>query len=198
MADAVTTRLWRDEPPKRAGGYVRALRTQMRTALGTWPWPEVPLSEHAPVPDDFAARWQAALPTLLDGVEAVGELFVGMANGPYLLLLRADDPTRAIDVLSRQPVQEVEIHWSREVAERTVWTVSTVGAPPVELSFTLPEPVADWIFDEGADARRRAMAFKQGPLSTITIYRHVGGRDQLFRLQFSRAQVNAARGRRRR
>jgi hypothetical protein len=139
-----------------------------------------------------------ALPTLRDGVETIGELFVGMANGPYLLLLRADYPGRAVDVFSREPVQDVEIHWSRKVSEGAVWTVSTVGPSPVELTFTLPEPVADWIFDEGADARRRAMAFKEGPLSTITIYRFVGGRDQLFRLRFSRARVNAMRPRGRR
>jgi len=32
------------------------------------------------------------------------------------------------------------------------------------------------------------------PLSSITIYRHVHGHDQLFRLRFSRAQIPAVRG----
>jgi hypothetical protein len=65
---------------------------------------------------------------------------------------------------------------------------------PLELTFALPARVAAWIFDRDADARRRAMDFKRQFLSTITIYRHVDGRDRLYRLEYSPDQVAAERG----
>ena len=178
------------DPPSRAGGFIRGLRARLRTQLGTWPagvpWPSSdpdPLLQR--VWDDV--RWR---------VDALGELFVGMANGPYLLLLRASDPPRVIRALDEHPVRRVSIHWSRSVAGGERWTVTLLDVPePLELTFALPAPVAAWIFDRDADARRRAVEFKRQFLSTITIYRHVEGRDRLYRLEYSPDQAATVRGR---
>jgi hypothetical protein len=189
LAQRVTTILWGDEPPRRTDGFVRGLRTRMRMALDTWPADIYPGERNAGSAE-FAERWLRVEETVVAGVEAIGELFVGMANGPYLLLLRAPDPRQAVDLLDRQPVQDVAIHWSRGVQNGTRWNVTSVDpANPLQLSFALPEPVAAWVFDEDADARRRALQFKEQFLSTITIYRYVDDRDRLYRLRFSREQV---------
>jgi len=188
IADDVAAAIWHPDPPSRAGGYVRRLRARLRTALGTWP-------DGVPPPDpgdDSSTSWPMVERIVSEGVAAIGELFVAMANGPYLLVLRARSPRRVVELLDEAPVRDVAIHWSSDRRNRTRWVVTMPGSPPgAELSFTLPRAVAAWIFDENADARRRAMQFKERFLSTITIYRYVGGRDLLYRLQFSREQVAA-------
>lgn len=57
--------------------------------------------------------------------------------------------------------------------------------------FALPAAVADWVFDENGDARRRAWQFKQKFLSSITLYRYVNGRDRLYRLVFDPEETAA-------
>ena len=161
----------------------------MRVELGTWPdelhpalWGDANLV--------FGEQWLAVREILRERVEAMGELFVGMANGPFLLVLKAREPWRIVEILERNPVQDVWIHWSSGIESGTRWSIELVGQDDAgELTFTLPDPVAAWIFDEDADARRRAMQFKEQFLSTITIYRYVDGRDRLYRLRFSRDQI---------
>jgi hypothetical protein len=175
----------------------------MNRTLDTWP-DEVPPADaivpsDLPEHSDLPGYWQSVMQIVRRGVEEVGELFVGMANGPYLLLFRPRDPQEAIAVLDRGRVQDVSIHWSSEVENGTEWTVSSLSVDDeFELRFSLPEPVAAWIFENGADVTRRALAFKESFLSTITLYRFVDGEDRLYRLRFSPPQVGQSwRARRR-
>jgi hypothetical protein len=194
LADEIAAAFYMDgDSPSRAGGFIRWLRARLRVQLGTWP---------AGVPrpsDDVDPIWQRAWDDLRGRVDAIGELFVGMANGPYLLVLRARDTRRVIQALDQHPVQRVSINWTLSVPGAERWTVTLHDTPePLELTFALPAPVAAWIFDRDADARRRALAFKQQLLSTITIYRFVDRRDRLYRLEYSPDQVAAERGGQRR
>jgi hypothetical protein len=185
LAEYLTAALWMPDPPQGRNGFLRNLRTRLRVALGTWPV-DVPLRDEVP-PLDWAGRAGEETRARL---ASIGELFVGMANGPYLLVLRTRDSDRLIDILDQQPVQDVAIHWSPAVQGGTRWTVKLVEHPEhAGLEFSLPVPVARWIFDPDADERRRAMQFKEQYLSTVTIYRFVDGRDRLYRLRFSREQV---------
>lgn len=179
------------EGPSRANGFVRRLRDRLRVELGTWP------DSVTSPPDVLDSQWHEAWATLRGRVDALGELFVGMANGPYLLLLRATNARQAIRAFELDPVQEVSIHWSPSVASGERWTVTSLENPnDVELSFALPAPVAAWIFDQDADSRARAIDFKRQFLSTITIYRHVEGRDRLYRLRYSPREAAESRRRR--
>lgn len=188
LAEAVTSILWTDGPLTRGGGLLGEFRARMRETLGTWPTGVDPSAKAEG--SEFASRWRGMEAILWPRIQAIGELFVGMANGPYLLLLRAPDPARAIEVLERDPVQDVSITWSPAVQDGTQWTIALSGyGEPLELTFALPDTVAAWIFDPDADAPRRAMQFKEQLLSTITIYRFTGGRDRLYRLRFSPEQA---------
>ena len=200
LANEVTDAIWAGGSPGRGDGFVKRFRAWLRVELGTWP-EEVQLpadwSEHGP---RFDGQLLAVRDMLRERVEAMGELFVAMANGPFLLVLRARDPRYLVQVLDRDPVRDVSIHWSSQTQSATRWRITLPGEDDsAELTFTLPAPVAAWIFDEGADARRRAMQFKEKFLSTLTIYRFIDGRDRLYRLQFSRPQIADSwpRGRRR-
>ncbi|NLT07106.1 MAG: restriction endonuclease [Solirubrobacterales bacterium] len=181
LADDITDTFYADRAgPSRARRFVSQLRACLRIALGTWP-------DGVPLPaNGIGAAWNDVEGILRERIGPMGELFVGMANGPYLLLLRAGNPMLVIEALDSDPVQQVSIHWSPSVANGQRWTVTLDERPgQPELTFALPAAVAEWIFDPDTDSRRRAVQFKRQFLSTITIYRHVGGRDRLYRLQYS-------------
>ena len=189
VAESVTEALWADGPPRRGDGFLRRLRTHMRVELGIWP-PEVPTPRKIETDTDTNRPWQSVGEILRTRLGTIRELFVGMANGPFLLLLRARDPERLIRSLDVHPVRNVSIHWSEGVGRGTRWRIAIPDAgDQLELNFAIPRPVGEWVFDPRGNARRRAMQFKDRFLSTITIYRHVDGRDRLYRLRFSRDQV---------
>jgi hypothetical protein len=52
------------------------------------------------------------------------------------------------------------------------------------LAFGLPAPLEEWIFGDEDMAAARALSVKDIALSDITIYRHVEGRDELYRLVY--------------
>lgn len=193
VADDVTDYFYGDGvSPSRAGGFIKRLRASLRVELGTWP-------DELPASHDAQLLRGGLLPELRSRVDALGELFVGMANGPYLLLLRAQRPQHVVEVLDQRPVQRVSISWSPSIGNGERWTVHLTNEPGgPEMTFALPSAVAAWIFDEQADPRRRAMQFKNELLSTITIYRYVDGHDRLYRLQYDAEQVAGSRGTRRR
>jgi hypothetical protein len=118
-ADEVSKTLAQEDGLSRARGFVGRLRAELRFILGTWP------EEIAP-PEGVGEPilGNATREVLLDRVERLGELFVGMANGPYLLLLRAAEPERALAALEARPVQDVHISWSRRHHMGTEWIVT--------------------------------------------------------------------------
>lgn len=75
----------------RGGGRrIRDFRAQLRSRLGTWP-----LDGEDPQSQTVTDRWFETVVSrtnLERRVQAIGELFVGMASGPYLFVLRSRDP----------------------------------------------------------------------------------------------------------
>ena len=78
IANDVAEAIWDPDPPSRAGGYVRRLRTRLRTALGTWPDGVL----HPEGGDEPSTSWRTIERILSEGVAAIGELFVAMRTGP--------------------------------------------------------------------------------------------------------------------
>jgi hypothetical protein len=159
---------------------IRTVRGQLRQRLGT-------------LPEAFIGRdlsWgtsdqdQDPLTIAIDGAHQTGELFVGMAAGPYILMLKADNPERFLQFCLQQPTHHVAIHWSRREDGGRTWFIQPAEHPETyRLSFKLPDELVSWIFDSES-VRRRALVAKEQFFSSISIYRHVEGRDSLIRLQY--------------
>lgn len=130
-------------------------------------------------------RWQIA-DNVLSTAKTYHELFVGMANGPFMLLLKADDPQKFLEYAQNKPVHKIKIEWSPRAENGRRWKIRPTQEPGTyELSFKLPETLSKWIFDvEKEKAASRAMNVKQQYFSNITIYRYIRDRDHLFRLIF--------------
>lgn len=114
-----------------------------------------------------------------------GQLFVGMANGPFMLLLKADDPTRFLEYATERPRHRVMITWDRSFEGGWSWTIRPVTNRNVyQLVFTIPEVLYRWIFETGSRTRERALEAKQEYFSNITIYYQEKVGDRLFTLEF--------------
>jgi hypothetical protein len=121
----------------------------------------------------------------MSGVRELQELFVAMANGPFLLILRPDQPERFLRRLRQRRTDRVIIRWRRGPGQRPQWTIRPADEPQAySLAFGLPPPLEEWIFGDEELATARALNVKDVALSDITIYRHVDGRDEIFRLAY--------------
>jgi hypothetical protein len=157
---------------------VRSIRRAIRLRLGTLPEP------FADVELAWGVAGEDPLTTAVNTAQDTSELFVGMATGPYILLLKADNPKRFLEFSQDQPTHEVHIHWSRREDGGRTWSVEPMsGAKAYRLWFKLPDELASWIFNSES-ARKTALVAKEQFFSSISIYRHLKGRDSLIRLQY--------------
>lgn len=128
-----------------------------------------------------------AIADLTQAVEGIGELFLGTANGPFVLLLKANNRDAFLAHSREQRRHRVQIGWSRRHSAAE-WRVTPVDAlQPYELKFALPELMAQWIAEQGQSLSRASRAAKAEFLSRITIYRvdEVEG-DELFQLEYQK------------
>jgi hypothetical protein len=114
-----------------------------------------------------------------------GELFVGMANGPFMLLLKADNPENFLNYSTQYPSHDVRITWNPEINDGKTWEIRPIYAErPYRLTFSLPSLLAGWIFESSQESRARAIDIKKRFLSSISVYTKREGQDHLFRLNF--------------
>lgn len=165
------------------------IRKGLRQALGTWP-------EDAGLGSVLSDRawYQNVLEHVRIGLSEIGEYFVGMSNGPFMLVLSANEHERFFSFCERYPVHDVLITWRSP--DRTQWYIEPVDAnqePAYRLQFGLPSLIADWVFDRAPrrEVQRRALQAKNLYFSDITVYHFRNDRDRIFRLRYN---AEATRG----
>lgn len=177
--------LQNDRKPKMS--LIQLFRIYLRGVLNTWP--SLVMS---PLDSNERNYLRSKLPDLglvtdiiQRGVDRYREFFVGMANGPFLLIFKTDNPEAFLSYVERNPSHRVTISWtSRNNLERQ-WEIRPVNnSEAYTLSFGLPQSLGDWIFGDDERATHRALNAKERFLSDITIYRFVDGKDQLIRLLY--------------
>jgi len=161
---------------------VSRLRNTLRKELGTFPeYLDVPSNMFLELPDSY----RRYLDPVISTAKEYKELFVGMANGPFMLLLKSNNPDRFLNFAKQRPSHRVIMTWSYSEDMGKVWKIRPADEPDeYELSFKLPERLYKWIFDTEKERKERALHAKREYLSNITIYRYEDGSDYLFRLQF--------------
>lgn len=163
--------------------FVSLARMLIRQRLETWPQgvPIDPRLEHFHSRRliDHEAR------DVLRRLWELQEFFIGVVNGPFLLVIRPDHVEDFLRRMHGRQSDTVAIHWSYNQDEGRRWTITSLDAPhPYSLSFGLPEALAKWIFADQQDVIRRALDTKARLFSEITIYRYVNGRHQLYQLVY--------------
>lgn len=165
-----------------------SMRYLLRERLGTIPQQIYEkVIERLNIPDDLSLL-EECLSSAINTARQYGELFVGMANAPFMLLLKADNPRNFISYAREHPTHHIMINWSRKKDEGKTWIITPLeDKNAYRLTFRLPTLLAKWIFEsqkEFAETRKRALAIKERFFSSISIYRREAGRDYLFRLLF--------------
>lgn len=172
------------EETTRRGRLVSAVRTGLRRELGTWP-------EGIPQVDEQGV--QIPHDELFPAIQIARqyrELFVGMANGPFMILLKERNPGEFINYANMQRRHAVEIHWTKQEGNGRTWEITPrQDKTAYRLTFRLPDKLADWIFTRSDLSRQRALQVKQNYFSNITIYRHIQGEDYLYRLEYDRQDL---------
>lgn len=167
------------------GEFTRTLRFALRRELHTQPYMDFENAEQVrQVNQGLLNQIIPLLRACVESAEDLGELFVGMGQGPYMIVLKADDRTRFLEFTRNHPAHNVHITWSSRVNEGRTWFIEPQDYPNgYRLSFKLPDVIGDWIFSE-RNVLRAAMNAKQKYFSNITVYRHEDGYDSLIRLNF--------------
>lgn len=166
------------ETPQR-GRFVSSVRNALRMELRTWPADVLPIDEQRVEINNHA------LSHAIEVARRYRELFVAMSDGPLMLLLKERTPGEFIKYADRHRRHAVEIHWSKRENQGQTWTITpSDDMEAYELTFRLPDKLADWIFIRPDFARQRALKIKQSYFSNITIHRHIGDEDYLYRLQY--------------
>ncbi|MCK4328461.1 hypothetical protein KAX02_01310 [candidate division WOR-3 bacterium] len=161
------------------GKFVSGVRTIIRRELRTLPTGV----EHQEYDTQHMIR--SKLEPVINTAKRHNELFVAMANGPYMLLIKANNPQAFVDYAKEHPRHRVIITWSRQIDNGHTWKIVPAEDGHVyRLSFRLPDLLSRWIFGVTDGVRERALQTKQNYFSNITIYHHTDDQDNLFKLEF--------------
>lgn len=176
----------------------RGIRDYLRQQLGTWP-EDVALEDRLDRETMERIRNDQTVTDLLQRIRRMGELFVGMANGPFLLAMKANDPQQFINYADLQPTHNVHIVFDRrlnpDLANTNVGV--QVSVRPAEdpeaytLWFGLPNLLREYLLADENRGIRLAPGIKRRFFSEITIYRRVDDRDRLYRLTYEPQALRA-------
>jgi len=162
-------------------GFVKSLRQVIRKELKTWPEEVYEPEEES----DETYLLSDVLSPIIDIARNYGELFVAMTKGPFMLVMKADNPVKFLNFVQQRPHHIVTITWSRYLNDGLTWFVKPVhNDEAYTLSFSIPEILAKWVFGESERARKNALQVKMEYFSEITIYRQVDGIDHLYKLEY--------------
>ena len=139
---------------------------------------------------DLSQELGPELAPTIRAAQQFAELFVGMGRGPYMLVLKADNPSAFLEFAEQEPSHRVTIHWSEDVDDGRTWWIQPTQEPNAyRLTFRIPDALGDAVFSS-ENVTRAALDMKQPHLSEITIYRHERSRDSLIRLIFNPERID--------
>jgi hypothetical protein len=172
------------------------LRHTVRQVLGTDGTGPSPLQQ-SPLWHEVEYRTTAAARQMRDDLEGEGrEVLLGFPAAPFALTMTAPQ-TRGIEQFlgfARDfPTHEVRLTRRKGTNRAASWEVTPQEiSGAYRLSFNLPSTLDDWIANSELE-RSRVRMVEEDLLSTILIYRMSDRRTEVFRLQYSPFQADAAR-----
>ena len=114
------------------------------------------------------------------------ELFIGMSQGGFMLLLKADNTDKFITYAKNNPTHDIKIHWT-EHDNGSKWTIVPMN-DSYKLTFALPKKLHKYIYEIAENKFNEAINQKKIHFSKISISYHDANtdRDYIFNLRFSR------------
>lgn len=163
---------------------LRTLRNTLRERLGTWP-------SNVAIPTVTSNMLpEAELNAVVAEVNKIGELFIGVGAGPFVVLLKARSRDEFLAYAKNRPVHEIMIHWDRE-SPLDWWIEPASQSRAYRLDFKIPDELAEVIFRDRTDPHEMALEVKESYFAELTVYHRGDDRDYLFRLKFDASKVKA-------
>ena len=133
---------------------------------------------------------QEDLETLIQSINSYNELFVGMSQGGFMLLMKADNPSNFINYAREHQTHDVTIHWV-SVDEGKIWSIKPMRGEQYTLKFKLPDELHRWIFRITENRLEEALNQKERNFSRISIYYRdpQDGNEYIFKLKFNRLNL---------
>ncbi|MET7423637.1 hypothetical protein [Dactylosporangium sp. NPDC005555] len=173
------------------------LRYAVRAALGT--------NEAQPPPSGETALWSDVEHLIIALAEQMrlelinegqNEVLLGFPAAPFVLTMTAPRPGSVeafLDYARGRPTHQIRLVRRPSAGQTASWEITPTDRDQAyRLYFNLPASLDDWISHSELE-RSRVRMVKEDLLSTILIYRISDRRTEVFRLQYSPAQVEAAR-----
>lgn len=155
-----------------ADNAVTRIRYCLRRALGTLP-------EDWRREEEGGPELARLLTPVVEAARQCGEVFVAMSNGPFMVLLKADNPAAFIERMTVLGTEKVTVTWSRSHDGGRIWSVRPAADEDAyRLSFRLPDALVTHVL--AADSGRQ----RASPLPSLAVYRRTAGGDQIFRLNY--------------
>ncbi len=168
--------------------FLFALRTALRQTL------ETQTSEERREIMGLASDMVPQLETATGMARQMGQLFVGMGQGPFMLVLKADDPVGFLRCARKNPAHDVMISWTSVQGDEPTWSITPSPKGETQalyrLTFRLPKPISDWVFS-AENIPKAAIDAKKRYLSNIKIFHTDGNRDLLIRLRFNPWEIGS-------
>jgi hypothetical protein len=113
------------------------------------------------------------------------DLLIGVPDAPFVLVLQPDSLDFFLRYCREHPHHEVFINYTFGTTA-TEWELTPRGSAAYRLTFSLPPVLDEWILAVDNYASRNARHLKDDLLKSITIFWTREGRDELFKLEYSR------------
>jgi hypothetical protein len=114
------------------------------------------------------------------------KLFIGMSQGGFMLLLKADNPENFISYAKTNPTHDIKIHWHKADGGKK-WEIVPMDNS-YKLTFLLPKKLHKYIYKIAENKFNEAINQKERHFSKISISYHDANTDTdyIFNLRFSR------------
>lgn len=104
---------------------------------------------------------------------AVGDMVLGFPAGPFVVVLRPDDPVRFAEWVARSPDRAPAQVRSTTTGPGGDWVLLLNGLAdesPVVLRFSTPDEVTDWLLSPVGRTEARLSDLQSGPMSSLVVY----------------------------
>ena len=136
--------------------FVNNIRNAMRHKLSIWP------NEVERDIENTDNTLIGLLEPLINTTLSYGELFVAMTKGPFMLVLKADNPRMFIEYSNEFQKHKITIKRNTNLGQERIWYVYPMNNPTAyRLTFAIPQILGDWIFRDVNRIKRNALLIRR-------------------------------------
>jgi len=142
-------------------GYIKKIREALRDVIQ---------NNNYNLIHEYGIEIMKSVEKLMVVIKKYDPLFVGITNGPFIFLLKADNVERFLSYAKKHPQHEVSINWPNR-NDATIWEIRPQELDnKYKLTLKLPKIFSDWILQTNSERLERSYEIKKEIFSNLTIF----------------------------